>query len=228
VDTDTRLYFDAGTLGGLGSMVYRHPDGAGFATTSMDAEGTVRIGAIFIEDGKLKVKKESKADLPAAEDLLRGWGFKSAGKICCDAGDMEEQDRACSPVEAKDAIKAVGPAPGQEWREIVQLDKQSPQGSWKECSAGGGLRVVLTAIQECDEVPNAVVIMDKSGKVRGSLYGGNVRVAVLPGGELLIEVEKRGGAGSSIYTIDSGGELKKTYPNAALGIGLPPACRCSA
>jgi hypothetical protein len=228
VDIENRLYYETGSLGGLGSMVYRRLHEGGYATTSVNPDGEVSVGALFIEKGKFRLRKEIKPSALKAGDVLRVWGFEPEGKACCDFGDPEERERVCAPVKAEDAVQAIGSLAGQDWREIVQFSKDNPRAAWNVCSEGKGPRVIVSSIHECDEVPNVAAVIDKSGKVQSSLFGSTMRIAVLPGGGLLIEVRKRGSTSSDIYTVDDGGEITRTYPDAAFSIGPPPACRCGA
>jgi hypothetical protein len=224
VDLQTRLFYDVGPLGGIGA-VFRRGDGDGFATSAMNEMGAESVGAVIVEDGRLKKKKGEVEDSFQADELIESWGFPSKADYGCGPTRSGDLPKICSPMKKKDALSAVGTIPGEAWKTIAESDVED---DWSECTPGGGLRVILSLIDECNEVPNALVVIDKSGKVRDSLTTTNVRVGLLRGGTILIEVERKGGAGADIYTVDPKGGLEKTYPNAAFTIGIPPACRCSA
>ena len=49
-------------------------------------------------------------------------------------------------------------------------------------------------------------------------------IVLWPTGQLLVQVKVQGGKGYDLWTVKDDGTMEKTYPGAAMELGLPPEC----
>jgi hypothetical protein len=222
VDTRTRLFWDVGALGGVMVDVFRHPEGAGFATSRWDGSEVEPAGAVIVEGKLFRMlrDKEWKFDSSAG---VEAWGFTDEGGPCCASADAAAWKRVCKPMGAKKARKIVGAKlEGEEWTEFWE-GVELGTGGWLECSAGD-VRLILYKKEECEEGSELLATLEKSGRVVQAIGAGALRAGA--SFETRRLVEALSGDAASIHRIGEDGSIEEVYPDAAFSLPTPTLCAC--
>jgi hypothetical protein len=210
VDARTRIFWDVGDLGGMLGTVYRHPEGTGFATASLD--GTQGAAAVIVEGHMFRMPSDREGAFTSAADLA-AWGFTESPRPCCTS--IESWTRACKPLATAKARKLLG--------SLEDADALGDEG-WLTCPLEDKARLLVLPGAGCGAQPAALVTLDAGGSLVGWRPAQMLRLGASFETRGLVEAVD--GEGASILHVGPDGTIEETYANAALSLLPPASCPC--
>lgn len=213
LDTRTRLFYAVRLQVGIGSQVLRHRAGQGFATSgySMGDDQQVARALLLQKDGATTIRVAIDAKSDRLDKTLAGWGFPKPRRDVLPPGCRAARGAELQPLARL------------KWQEKM------PTRGWVVCPDSSGHRVIWRSSM-CDQ-GYTVAVLSAAGKLLHSRQGSEMTLAVarvLPGGRVLISIERKDGDAGDLYLISAAGKLSRTVTNALLRVGFPSGCRCSA
>jgi hypothetical protein len=217
VDQHTRVMLPLGQLGGALADIVRHPDGLGFLIKPEGGD-EMSFRGVVLEGDEVKIHRPGSRHAGKVDDLLRKWGFPDLRPLVR-GGTVPTAGTVCARAAAGDKLVTTALASaGQSGAAVEQFAK---------CPLEGGATAIIGSHAACSK-RWSVIVVGPGGAIAQQLHGNKddargLRLAMLPGVGLVVEISRKLGATADLWRVGSEG-IAILAEGASFAVRAPASC----